>query len=368
MTKIVTIGGATQDIFIQSRNPRMIDLQINGSTQSFLALQNGTKVEVDGLDYYTGGGATNSSTSFARFGLDAYCCIKTGNDDQAEHIVDQLKKNNVTVYQAISDTMATGTSFILPTKNNDHVALVWRGANTQLKQSDIPEAVITAADCVYITSLSDRAAAMFLPIAQRVKKAGKKVATNPGTSQLGHGADLFVKALSCIDILVLNSYEAQLCMESLIDHSDIAQSGTSNAKSDLHSPEIIAASRIRNNVCYFMKDFFRTVLQLGPEVVVLTNGKEGVYVAFDDTLLFHPSLPTHISNTLGAGDAFSSFFVASIISGNDIQTAVLNGLFNAQSVIEKLDTKSGILTYEMLIEKSRSYAKKSLDEFQYFKI
>ena len=367
MNKILTIGGATQDIFICHDAPHMITIKTASGMHPFLALQEGTKIEVQRLDYHTGGGATNSATSFSRLDFSVGCCIKIGDDDQGRHITKELTDAHITLYPIIDKKVATGTSFILPT-GKDRVVLVWRGANTQLQPQDIPDQALSNTDCLYITSLSGNASHVFLPIVQQAKKLGKKVTTNPGTSQLTVGADSLVKALPYVDILILNSHEAHLCMASLIQQYDDIQKNNPIENSDTSAPELLKTVRTHKNICYDITYFFKTILNLGPEIIVVTNGKEGVYVATQNRLLFHPSLQTNIINTLGAGDAFGSCFVATILKENDIRKAILCGLLNARSVIEHLDAKSGLLTEQALEKHYQQLIQQNNDQFKTFNI
>jgi len=366
MNKVLTIGGATQDIFVCYDNLHMISMQTPNGMQPFLALQEGAKIEVQSLDYHTGGGATNSATSFSRLGFSTGCCIKVGNDNQGRHITKELADARITLYSTIDKKIATGTSFILPTKNKDRVALVWRGANTQLQHRDIPNQALSKTECLYITSLSGNASHVFLPLAQHAKKLGKKVTTNPGTSQLTIDADSLIKALPYVDILIMNNHEAHLCMESLIQQHSNTQNNTIKRNADILAPELLKATRTHKNICYDMKNFFKTMLSRGPEIIVVTNGKEGVYVASQNTLLFHPSLPTKIVNTLGAGDAFGSCFVATILKENNIKKGILCGLLNAQSVIEHLDAKSGLLTKQELEKRYQQLRHQALNQFKIY--
>ena len=141
MKKIVTIGGATQDIFICHNNPHMISLQTFHGEQSFLALQEGCKIDIERLDYRTGGGATNSAVSFARLGFDVSCCIKIGTDPQGDDVCRELSTLGIKALCTYGKKK-TGISFIIPTKSKDRLVLVWRGANTELTFSEIDQQVI----------------------------------------------------------------------------------------------------------------------------------------------------------------------------------------------------------------------------------
>jgi len=368
MKKVLTIGSATQDIFIRYPDPKTVELPLRGKIEPFLVLPEGEKIEVQHLDYHTGGGATNSATSFSRLNIPAACCIKIGNDDQGRHITSQLATAHIKTYASIDQTLATGTSFILPTESHDRVALVWRGANIHLQPQDIPQHAIESSDYIYITSLAGPASQSLALITQQAKTLGKKVATNPGTSQLTADAHSLIRSLQHIDVLIMNSCEACLCLKALVQQHALTKSADYTPHTTAHSPALIAQPFIHDNTPYRLQELCATLLNYGPSIVVITNGAEGVYVATNNSLLFHPSLPTKIVNTLGAGDAFGSCFVASIMHNKNIKDAMLCGLLNAQSVIEHLDAKSGLLTAHELETKYQALAASTAPTFQSFSL
>src|SRR2546430_1582950 len=94
---------------------------------------------------------------------------------------------------------------------------------------------------------------------------------------------------------------------------------------------------------FTINNFFELILANGPKIVVITNGIEGVHIGVKDRSYFHPSLPTSIANTLGAGDAFGSAFTAAILRNKSIECAMMYGLFNSASVVSFLDAKEGLL-------------------------
>lgn len=339
MKKVLTIGGATQDIFIHPDNIEITTLHKNSIEKSYIILQEGTKIEVTKIDYSTGGGATNSAVSFKRLGFDVASVIKLGNDKAAHAVLDMLKNEGIYLDHIITSNIgstniigstntvgSTGISYIIPTPSGDRTILAYRGINAQMKREDIPWQAIKNYDFLYITSLSGSSSALLPTITQEAKKHGIPVATNPGTSQLAAGADTLRESLPNIDILILNADEAKLLMASLV----------------------------QTTTYFSWEQFFTEVLRRGPRIAVVTNGAEGVYVATQKSIFFYPSLKVKIVNTLGAGDAFGSCFVASILSGNSIQQALINGIINASSVISYLDAKEGLLDQKTLEKRSKA--------------
>lgn len=319
MKRVLTIGGATYDIFIEYNNATTTEIDHH----RFLLLHEGRKIDVESVSYYSGGGATNSAASFARLGFDTHTFFKIGTDFQGSFILDSLKKEQVTVHHVVAPDVPTSSSFIIPMPSGDNTILVYRGANNCLTQQEIPADLISQQDQLYVTSLGGSSAALLPYIVGIAKKNGIPVAVNPGRSQITTGMKSLCDALPAIDILILNCYEASECMRALRpkDYFDIPA-------------------------------FCRLMRLQGPKIVAVTDGANGVYVAHEDTLLFHPSLPpASIVSTVGAGDAFGSCFVAQIALGKSIDDAMRAGILNSSSVLGHVGAKTGLLTQEEIESK-----------------
>ncbi|MEX0849394.1 MAG: carbohydrate kinase family protein [Candidatus Dependentiae bacterium] len=364
--KIITIGGATTDIFIQTKHTSELNFATSYEQRSFLLFEEGSKIDANTLHFHTGGGATNSAVSFKKLDFDVTTFFKVGDDKPSEFIMQRLADIGInTQYIKQSDEYITGHSFIFPSKSGDRTVLSYRGANAHLHESEIPQ-VIKQFGNVYITSLSGDSAHMLLPITRLAKMHSGLVATNPGTSQLTSGTQTMYESLPNIDIFILNSDEACSFMLSMIEQDIELHQKILNTKvtqRDETLPELLQAPISYQTVYFDIRLFFEQVLSRGPKIVVVTNGAEGVYVATQDGIIFHPSLPTKIVNTLGAGDAFGSCFVAKYIEGANIKEAMLYGIINASSVISHLDAKSGLLTNHELEKRFEHVDKDSFQEF-----
>lgn len=365
--KVLTIGGATQDVFVLYSDEESMHLQVGHETQSFTLLRKGSKIEVDKLHYATGGGATNSAVSFQRLGLDACAFFKIANDTQGTFVLNQLSQENVSTNHLITHDTCTGISLVIPSFEGDRTIFAYRGANATIKESEIPTELIKTADHLYITSLSGESSQLLLLITQLAKQHGIPVANNPGKSQLLAGADILQKSLPNIDILILNDIEAQQLMLSLVQTSEKLKSKIHQEefKKEKNSvPELLKLPITIENICFNLRHFFTEILESGPRIVVVTNGQEGVYVATKDIIYFHPSIPAEVVNTIGAGDAFGSCFVASIIEDSSIEQAIVNGIINASSAISHLDAKTGLLNKNALEQQAAKVGTQSVRTFK----
>lgn len=337
-----------RDIFIhhqlQSR-----EFERNGTKECFILLQEGRKIEVESVTYSTGGGATNTAVSFARLGFTTTAFCKVGNDCEGSAILSVLQQEKVNTSCMIKDTtIATGTSFIIPCPSGDRTVLVYRGANNTLEESELPLRLIDTMDIVYVTSLSGKTSSLLLPIARYAKQKNKKVAINPGTSQLTVGVDVLQASLPYIDILILNAHEAAMLACSLLEKKHLQKTSQRVFNNEQCLPTLLRQPLHYKDIKCNIVDYFAYTLAHGPSIAVVTNGAEGVYVATENTIYFHRSLPTQVISTLGAGDAFASCFVAQILQKKSIEDALICGIINSCSVLEYFDAKQGLLTAEQL--------------------
>ena len=87
-------------------------------------------------------------------------------------------------------------------------------------------------------------------------------------------------------------------------------------------------------------------------IVVITDGKNGVYCYDGKKIYLCPTYPATVVSTLGAGDAFSSTFCASMDKYNwDIEKALKYATVNSSSVCTHFGAQEGFLTFNEIEEK-----------------
>ena len=291
MKRILTIGGATKDIFITYAQAQMMELCLHEGRRSFLIFEDGKKVEVEALEYHTGGGATNTAVGFRRLGHEVSSFFKIGHDQEGVYVIQSLQTNKVDT----SHVIVTETSYQLPPlllfqqQRVTVLAMVYRGANLTITEHEIPDSAIQETDLIYITSLSGNSSDLLLPIAERAKEHNKLVAVNPGTSQLTAGTGILCKSSPLIDILILNCSEARCCMAAMVQEDrelQVKMLRIHEEQEAKHMPQLLQAPMVHQGLCFGLQTFFQEVHARGPKIIVVTNGKEGVYVSCNDTNLF----------------------------------------------------------------------------------
>ena len=365
--RVLTVGGAQKDMFIRC------------VTESNSAILGGQKVEIKNPTDYTstGGGAVNSSIAFKRRGFMASTFFKLGNDTRSKLFIKKLESEGVSTQNIVyTSEDGTGVSFIIPSPDHDNCVLIYRGSNVYLGIEDIPVSEIKRSNIVYITSLNGESMDVLLPIVQTAKEAKAVTAINPGGTQLRKQAPILKDILSNIDILLLNEKEAKILMKSLTTTDEELKRFLLDNKSspkDLNAPILLRTTINDHGSSFTLKQFFKIVLNLGPKIVIVTNGADGVYTATKNKIYYHPSLPAQVVSTTGAGDAFGAGFVATLLKHNKtieeaiqnktIETAINHGILNSTSVISYMNTNKGLLNSEELSVKSKEIGTSLLQRF-----
>ena len=342
MPDIVALGTATRDIFLQAP-ARIFSLEQADGQQRFLALDYPTKIYLSEAVFDTGGGATNTAVTFAHFGLKTTFCGKLGNDDDADHIISQLKAEGVDCSLAVrSRRRRTGFSIILTSFEHDRTVLCFRGANDYLNQDDIPWERLREADWLYISSLSGSSSKLLDDVAEFAEEHGVNTVLNPGSRQIRDGLKALARILSTIEILFLNREEATALTRQAVGEMPayLEEAAAPGAWSEALMPAL------------------KVLKSSGPKLVVVTDGAKGSCAYDGETLRYQPAYQVEVVSALGAGDAYCAAFAAGVILGQGLEQAMCLGSANAASVIQTVGAKNGILTYEQAVRFVKEHSPK----------
>lgn len=301
MYDVVTIGGAVRD-FTFYLEP------LKEKNYKFICFLTGTKINVKETYFTHGGGACNVAVGLSNFGLKVAVITRVGQDYSGQAIIDGLKKKNVeTRFIQIDRKLHTGVSVIIQPKEGERTILSYRGANDNLELTDNDLKIKT--NWIYISSLSGNWKNILNKIYSRFKKV--KIAWNPGISQLQTGKSKLIKFLKKTEVLILNRNEAS-----------------------------ILTGKSEKNIPFLLKSIF----ELGPKIVIITCGKEGAFLINKERIIYQSAHPIKKVDTTGAGDSFSSGFLAGLILFNDIKKAFKLGILNSAYNLTKIGAQEGLLT------------------------
>ena len=372
MKKILTIGGATLDTFITFSNPDTVQMTQKNQEKTYFIFESGKKFNITSLSRQIGGGALNSATSFARLGhtVSSYSCL--GNDTQADQVREQANKNGVdTQFIQQQEKLPTATSYIIGSSTLDESIFVCRAANSLLDLSNITDEMLAATDALYITSLGELATSQLENLVRRARQTDTFIAINPGSHQLSKGVQALQKSLPYVDLFIVNTTEAKMFMMSLIESDEtylkaLESNKTAYCPADasLDEPCLLTYPLPSESMYFSINKYFAEVLKMGPKIVGITNGANGVYLADEKQIYFHPSMEIEPFDTVGAGDAFGSTFTASLLHGQSLEDSLLNGIINSAAVIQQLGAQPGLLNASEL-EQRRKAAQKRLQTFSF---
>lgn len=302
--KIATLGAATFDVFLigQALNAKR-DVRTHDYVEQFPL---GAKIELDGVVYSTGGGATNAAVTFARQEFATNILAKIGDDVAGRETLKILRNEAIDTKFMVCDLKAkTGYSTLLLAPTGERTVLVYRGASEDLNSSDFNLAGLKA-DWLYITSLAGN-----LKLLERVCKIAIKnkikIAIDPGSRELARAAKL-KKLLPSITLVKGNREEMQKLFPG-------------NKSEDI----IKAACR-------------------QVQFAIVSDGAQGSW-ASDGTKIYRAGMykDVKVVDRTGAGDAFGSGFVATVARGASIEAALTFASANSTSVVQYVGAKDGIL-------------------------
>lgn len=330
MYDFITIGSATQDVFVQSDIASIVSVSQLTKKSEFMSFPYGAKTEIADFSKNLGGGAVNTATNLANLGCKTSTIIKLGNDELNNIIKLKLAKSGIDIMNIIdSSKYLTGFSIILVSFQGDRTVLAHRGANAHVHEKEVNFDAIKNSRWVYVSPLSGDSNKVLDKIANFCKENNVNLAINAGTTALKKGAKYFSKILKTAQIVVMNKEEATLVTKIQV-RPDSKEEKYSKCEIHPDIVEMLKALRGDTNA-----------------LVVITDGKCGSYCYDGEKVYLCPTYPAVVTSTLGAGDAFSSTFCATIDKFNwDIEKALKYGTINSASVCEHFGAQEGFLKFD----------------------
>lgn len=305
---IVTIGSATRDVFMKSEQFKIIeDKSFSTGQGECFAL--GSKIEIKDIVFTSGGGGTNTVVTFARQGFKVACIGAIGDDFNGKDIIDELNRERVdTSHFQINKDGHTAYSVILVHENGERTILSYKGEGQSFDVNKIPFDKFQT-KWLFLNSLGGHYDLLETAVSWAVKN-NVKLATDPGGKELDHGLEKLKPLLKYFSIVKMNQEEAAKLTG--IDYKNESE-------------------------------IFKLMDEIVGGIFLMSKGAEGV-VASDGKNIYRAGVPdSPVVERTGAGDAFSSGFVAEYIKSGEIEKAIQFATANASSVVTKFGAKAGIL-------------------------
>jgi len=308
---VLCIGDVVTDAFI-----KLFDDQAQVVTDDqggeWLAIPFATKLPFDHTEIVRAvGNAANAATAFGRLGLKTGFVTNVGSDQEGRDIITTLHKNKVdSRFVRINHNKKSNYHFVLWYKQERTILIKHEEYDydwPRLHDKDTPR-------WVYFSSISERALEYHDEVADWLDEHTEVLlAFQPGTFQMRAGVERLKRIYQSTAVLLVNREEAALVGGGKHD--------------DIH-------------------DLFDHLHALGPQVVVITDGPKGAYASNGKKRLKMPPYPDPKPpfERTGAGDAFSSTFVAALARGLDIEDALRWAPINSMSVVQKVGGTAGLLS------------------------
>ncbi len=313
----LAIGDVFIDTFIELEDAQ-VHCDIN-SENCTISMKWGDKIPYKNEWPIAGvGNAGNAAVCAARLGLTTELLTTVGNDSDGEKIKAVYTKEH------ISDTFIE-TSQSLPT-NNAYVLLFNAERSILVKQFEYPYTLPVSKleknkpQWVYFTSICNHTEKFHDDLALWLKNHPDiKLALQPGTFQMKIGTEVLKNIYAASYAFFCNKEEAQRIL-NLPGEEDYAK---------LHA----------------------AVRTLGPKLVVITDGPNGITVSGEDQAGYHVPMypdPKPPVDRTGAGDACSSTIIAALGLGIPLEQAVLWGPINSMNVVQYIGAQEGLLSREKI--------------------
>jgi sugar/nucleoside kinase (ribokinase family) len=309
---IITFGSASEDIFVFSKK----------FFNKKLCFSLGDKVEMDKILIHTGGGGTNTATTFALQGLKTAYCGSVGEDYAGFSVLLALKKFGIATEHLYNlKNKTTNHSVILSKKEEGRTILVYREASNFLPDNFSLKKL--KANWFYIAPLGKNLAKKTKEIIEYAKSHNIKIALNPSKEQIKIIKKDLNSYLEKIDVLIINDIEK----------------------------ELLFGKKPLEKIIKEIDNFFNGILVTGNEKYI--NFSDGNY-------LYKIAImkPKKISDKTGAGDALGSGLVAGLINNNNLEKAIQLAYANTTSCLKEWGAKEGLL------KKGEGYEKVKINKKQ----
>lgn len=231
------------------------------------------------------GGTANVAINISQLGGQAAFIGRVGDDPFGQLFHDTLEQTGVMKNVSLSQTHLTGLAFTLVRPDGERSFISDRGANAELRYSDVDQDVIRNSRFLYFSGYSfqdDITSKTIQRVIQEVSSGEVSLVFNPGAPNLAAKFREFYTEIirRYVDILILNRAEAQSLIGSVVE-LEVAK-------------------------------FLQT---LGLETIVLTRGQEGSSIITGKGVYTIEAHPTEVVDTTGAGDAYAAAFIHGLCRG-----------------------------------------------------
>ena len=261
-----------------------------------------------------GGKGLNQSIALAKSGLDVYHAGRVGFDGQP--FIDYLKEYGVKVdYLKKDEETATGHA-IIQVSHSENCIILYGGANQLIDEAQIDE-VLTHFEKGDLLLIQNEISSLTYLITKAHEK-GLRIAFNTAPMD----EKVFGYPLDLIDIFVVNEVEGK---------------GLAN----------VSSNRVEDVIAGLQKAYPN-------KEIILTVGSLGSYYICGETVIHQEAYRVEAVDTTAAGDTFTGFYLASILRGEEVNTALRIAAKASSITVTKEGAAKSIPTLEQVLESMKN--------------
>ncbi|KKP78044.1 MAG: hypothetical protein A2271_00100 [Candidatus Moranbacteria bacterium RIFOXYA12_FULL_35_19] len=327
MTKIICIGSSAKDIIFPISEGEIIETPQDLEAQKKIVFELGAKYQVSqGRHESIGGCAANVACGLARLGIETFCATRVGDDEVGNWLKKELENNGVetSLVQVGKNHRSDLSAIIANIPSEDRIIFSDRDSNERLEiiSQDLEK---VGAQWIFVSSLNgneneswDKKLDKILNL---VSQKEIKLIFNPGQKNIKSNPQKVLEVIAQTEILIINKDEAI----EIVDK-------TENLNREALNNEKFLAEKLNN---------------LGANIVVITDGSRGAWSFNGKEFLHIDAKKEKVADSLGAGDAFSSGFIAAHLKEKDLEECLRWGIENSTSVIQHYGAIEGLLKGEI---------------------
>lgn len=312
---VLAVGDIITDAFIKL-SEEYAEVHEDDEGTKRLSFEMGAKLPYDQVDIVEAVECSpNAAVSMTRLGLDVSLRSWLGDDAPGKSMIAYLKQQGVGTDELVVEEGM---------KSNYHYVLRYGADRTKLQRFEDYSyqwhEPAQKPDWLYLGVLGEKTWPLHEAMLQYLHdNPDIKLAFQPGMYHLMWGAEKLAEFYKRAEIVILNREEAMQ-----------------------------VTGRPHDSV----RDLANGLHDLGPNIVVITDGPNGSYASYDWKLVTIPNYPDPKPplDRTGAGDAFASTIVAALALGEPMDTALTWAPINSMNVVQEMGAQAGLLSRDKIEE------------------
>lgn len=269
--------------------------------------------------HLNGGAAANVAMIGASLGMKTGLVSAVGKEFIGSHYHNEMTRLGVdTEAMIISETESTPTAFVMTNKNEDQISYFYWGAGKDFHDSEVPREKIREFKAVHLATGDPHFNCKSGIVA---KEEERLVSFDPGQDLGMYSPKKLKEVISNSNILFGNHHEIKRIQDSLgVDINGL--------------------------------------MELGPEIVVKSCGKEGSFIYnVDEGKIQIDAIYRPAVDPTGAGDSFRSSFISQFINGKSLEESAKFASSVSSFVVEKQGCQTNMPSYEEAYERMADFYK-----------